>query len=88
LARRINQGPQALLAHSISTEIHWVPGYSGIPGNKEADRKAIIAHDMHGSTAIERPFTSASNEVRRIGEGRLGAKAEWEADKSSMRFSC
>jgi len=35
---------------------------------------------------IEWPYTSASNRARRISEGRLAAKAEWEAEKSSKHF--
>jgi len=48
------------LAHGIATEIHWVPGHSGIPGNEEADRQANLARDASGSTVIERLYTSAS----------------------------
>jgi len=36
---------------------------------------------------IELPYTSASNTARRISEGRLAAKAKWEADKCSKHFS-
>jgi len=36
---------------------------------------------------LERPYTSASNRVRRISEGRSAAKAKWEADKCSKHFS-
>ena len=36
---------------------------------------------------IERPYTSASNRARRISEGRLAAKAEWDADKCSKHLS-
>jgi len=87
LARRINRGVWSLLAHSIATKIHWVPGYSGISGNKEANRQASLARDTSGSTVMERPYSSALNRARRISEGRSAAKAEWEADKCSKHFS-
>jgi len=59
LTRRINQRAQTLLAHGIATEIHWVPGHSGIPRNKDADRHANLARDASGDTVIQRPYTSA-----------------------------
>jgi len=87
LERRINRRAQVLLAHSITIEIHWVLGHSGIPGNEEADRQANLARDARGDTVIERPYTLASNRARRISEGRSAAKAKWEANKCSKHFS-
>jgi len=86
LARRINRRAQAQLAHGIKTEVHWVPGHSGIPGNEEADRQANVAREARGDMEIERPYTSASNMARRISEGRSAAKAESEADKCNKHF--
>jgi len=87
LARRINRMAQALLAHLIKTEIHWVPGHSGIPGNEEADRKANIAPEVRGDTATERPYTSAAMTARPISERRSAAKAKWDADNCGQH-SC
>jgi len=68
-ARRILQRAQSLLTHSIATEIYWVPGHSGIAGNKEADRQANLAWDARGSPVIQQPYTSALNRARRICKG-------------------
>jgi len=87
LARRINRRARSLFGHCIATEIHWVLGHTGIPGNEVADRQANLARDGSGSTVIERPYTSASNRARRISEGRSAAKAEWDAGKCSKHCS-
>ena len=86
LARQINRSTQALLAHGIKMEIHWVHGHSGIPGNEEADHQAIVSREARGDMEIKWPYTSASNMARRISQGRSAAKAQWEADKCSKHF--
>jgi hypothetical protein len=43
LARRITSRARSLLDHGIATEVHWLPGHSGIPGNEEADHQANLA---------------------------------------------
>jgi hypothetical protein len=54
LARGIKSRARNLLDHEIATEIHSVPGHSGIPGNEEADHQVNLAGDASGSTVIER----------------------------------
>jgi len=77
----IDRRARSLLPYSIATEIHRVPGHSGIPGNEDPDRQANLARDASASTVIEGPYTSASKMARRISEGRSAAKAEWETEK-------
>jgi len=87
IVRRITRRARAILAHGIATEIHCVPGHSGIPGNEVADSQVSLAQDGSRDTVIEQPYTSASNRARRISEVRSAAKAKWEADKCSKHFS-
>ena len=87
LAKPIDRRALALVAHGIGTEIHWVPGQSGVPGNEEADHQSNLARDASGEMVTEWLYTSALNRARRISEGRSAAKANWEADKCSKHFS-
>jgi hypothetical protein len=87
VARWIDRRAQAPLANSIATDIHWVPGESGIPGSDEARRQANCVRDASGSTTIDGLYTSALNRGRRIAKGSSAAKAEWKADMSPKNSS-
>jgi len=84
LARWINQSSRPLREAGIKTEIHCVPGHTGIPRNEEADHQANLARGgCRTGTVRERVDTSAANRTRRISEAQTAEKAEWEADKCS-----
>jgi hypothetical protein len=84
LARWINQSARTLREAGIETEIHRVPGHTGIPGNEEADCQANLAREGRRSGIVrERVYTPAANRTRRISEAKTAAKAEWKADKCS-----
>jgi len=56
IGKKYQQRAWALLHdHGIETEIRWIPGHSGIPGNEEADRQANVVRGGRGSSlgAIE-----------------------------------
>jgi len=68
VTRWINNEARALCGDGIETEIRWIPGHSGIPGNEEAVRQANVAREGRGSTVQEQAFISATNRARRITE--------------------
>jgi len=83
-ARWINRRARTLREAGIETEIHWVPGHTGIPGYEKADRHAHLAREGRRSgTVREQVYTSVVNRTRRISEAKTAAKAQWDADKCS-----
>jgi len=87
LVRRINSRARSFLINGIATESHWVPGYSIILRNQDADHLANVAQDASGRTVREPPYTSVSNRASRISEGRSAAMPKSEADKCSNHNS-
>jgi ribonuclease HI len=87
LVRQINTRAWNRHAPGIPTEIQWIPGHSGIPGNEEADHQANSARQARGITVIERPYTLASHGARQIHNRRSAVKVKWMADRCSKHFS-
>jgi len=83
-SRWIHQNARTLRDAGIETEIHWVPGHTGIPRNVEAGRQAnLVREGSRAGTVRERVYASAANMPRRIPVSKTVAKAQWEADKCS-----
>jgi ribonuclease HI len=84
LSRWFHRIARTLREASIKTEIHWVPGHTGIPRKEEGDRQANLEREGHkAGTVRERVYTSAANRTRRISEAETAAKSQWEDDKCS-----
>jgi len=57
LARWINQCARTLREAGIETEIHWVPGHTGIPRNQEANCQANLASEGLEQAQYESEYT-------------------------------
>jgi hypothetical protein len=64
----------ALRPHVVQVTVHWVPGYSGIPGNEKADALAKLATECQPTTRIP---ISTSWLRRRIREQTVTDWQQW-----------
>jgi hypothetical protein len=79
-----NLRARTLREGGIQTEIHWVLGHTGIPGNEEAGRQANLAREGRRTGTVRDPvYNLDANRTRPISEAKTAPKAEWEADKCS-----